>query len=40
MFEFIVKHKYCDCVRYIKGNDFYHALKQNKLDYKLWEELK
>lgn len=36
MLKFTVEHKYCKCIRVIKGINIYDAYKSNKMDYTIW----
>lgn len=36
MLEFVIVHRYCGYTKKIKGYNIWDALKQNKLNYKVW----
>lgn len=37
MYEFHIRHVYCDITTIIFGYDFYNACHRSKIDPKLWE---
>jgi hypothetical protein len=37
MLRFTVEHKYCKAIRNIEGYNVWDALKNNGLDYKVWD---